>query len=355
AIVNGRAASADTIYFAIRDAFDSLVMKGRYPGAVIYIDLPPDRVDVNVHPTKREVRFRDQRQVSLVLGAAIRKALRGMAGGQEMKLNDQEARPQQSAMQAPLPQQMPAKPAVPAPPCPPPVQPIASANIQMPLVMPQAPALQDGAQRQQALRQEDTPSQPSSGNRAELRHLKYMGLLDSRYALAESGNGLVVVNLKAAHQRIVFEKLLQGLSSKSVPQQQLLLPLNINLGLEDARFIRAELQRFEQLGFSLEPFGGTSFLLTALPAAMPDNNIEQMLRDMIDDLRKSPVTSRHNAVHLAQVACRHAIFSNDKLTDEDAMNILNSLVATDMPYACPNGHPTMVHVTYAELAKRFSM
>ena len=352
AIVNGRAASADTIYFAIRDAFDSLVMKGRYPGAVIYIDLPPDRVDVNVHPTKREVRFRDQRQVSLVLGAALRKALRGMAGGQEMRLNDQEGAA--IAAQGSQPQQTPVQQGASAPPlpCPPPSMP--PANIQLPLTMPPGPHTAPASQTSQPVNLREEGAQPAPDSRASLKQLRYMGLLGTRYALAESENGLVVVNLKAAHQRIVFERLLKGLNAKSVPQQQLLIPISINLGVEDARFIRAELQRFSQLGFSLEHFGGTSFLLTALPAAMPDNNMEQVLRDMIDDLRKCPVTSRQNVVHLAQVACRHAIFSSDKLTDTDAINIIRDLVSSDMPYACPNGHPTMVHVTYAELAKRFS-
>ena len=321
-------------------------MKGRYPGAVIYINLPPDRVDVNVHPTKREVRFRDQRQVSLVLGAALRKALRNMAGGQEMVLND-------LSRTAPTPQMPPQPQAMPTqmPPAPPPVQPSripAPANIQMPLAMP--PAQQTISAPPEAVQ----PEPRHAGGRATLKCLKYRGLLSSHYALAESDDGLVVVNLKAAHQRIVFERLLKGLNSDSMPQQQLLLPLTINLGVEDARFIRSEKQRFAQLGFSLEPFGGNAFLLTALPAAMPDNNLEQVIRDMIDDLRKSPITSRQNAVHLAQVACRHAIFAKDVVRDADATNIINDLIATEMPYACPNGHPTMVHITYAELSKRFS-
>ena len=346
AIVNGRAASSDTIFFAIREAFDTLVMKGRYPGAVIYITLPPDRVDVNVHPTKREVRFRDQRQISLILGAALRKALRNMAGGQEISLNDLSQSPQQHTAQQPqaMPIQM--------PPAPPPVQPPhipTPANIQMPLSMPTAPQPLPTPPAEATL-----PEPRPSGGRAALKCLKYRGLLSSHYALAESDNGLVVVNLKAAHQRIVFERLLQGLNAKSVPQQQLLIPITINLSVDDARFIRSEKQRFEQLGFSLEPFGGNAFLLTALPAAMPDNNMEQVIRDMIDDLRKSPITSRQNAVHLAQVACRHAIFAKDMVSDADATNIINDLIATEMPYACPNGHPTMVHITYAELAKRFS-
>ena len=346
AIVNGRAASSDTIFFAIREAFDTLVMKGRYPGAVIYITLPPDRVDVNVHPTKREVRFRDQRQISLILGAALRKALRNMAGGQEISLNDLSQSPQQHT--APQPQAMPIQ----MPPAPPPVQPPhipTPANIQMPLSMPTAPQPLPTPPAEATL-----PEPRPSGGRAALKCLKYRGLLSSHYALAESDNGLVVVNLKAAHQRIVFERLLQGLNAKSVPQQQLLIPITINLSVDDARFIRSEKQRFEQLGFSLEPFGGNAFLLTALPAAMPDNNMEQVIRDMIDDLRKSPVTSRQNAIHLAQVACRHAIFAKDEVHDADATNIINDLIATEMPYACPNGHPTMVHITYAELAKRFS-
>ncbi len=353
AIVNGRAASADTIYFAIRDSFESLVMKGRYPGAVIYIDLPPDKVDVNVHPTKREVRFRDQRIIGQIVAAAIRRALRGMAGGGEMNPVDQERKDAQKIPETPI-SAVPMPSTVPSPP--PRFEPSPAPAVQLSLSM--SPALPESVPHNCPVPEQQPEAANTivqqSGSRASLKRMRFLDMLGSSYALAESENGLVIINLKAAHQRIVFERLLAGLKDQSVPRQQLLLPETIELGVEDAKFMRTHSRHFDQLGFGIEPFGGNSFLLTAVPAAMPGSSMGRVIRDIIDDLRQSPATNRQNTMHLAQVACRHAIFSTDNIRKEDAMNILRDLTATDMPYACPNGHPTMIHLTYTELSRRFS-
>lgn len=352
-VVNGRAASADTVYFAIRDSFDSLVMKGRYPGAVIYLDMDADRVDVNVHPTKREVRFREPREVGQVVGAAIRRALRSLPGGAEVdysSLNDiksdtvhQAPPPIQPEMFLTPPQPAQASPVSPQglpsslPPFPvsPPVQAPFIGSSEAPVAPPAAPA-------------------GKSAVRSNLRNMRLLARLGTRYALAEGVNdGLIVVNLRAAHQRIIFERLLAAMNSRSVPQQQLLIPVTLTLGPDDVRFMRAEMPRFIQLGFQVEPFGGNSFIISSVPASFPNEDVGRMVRDIIDDLRQSSVTNRQSTIHLAQTACRCAVSVNDKLSDQEVMSILRGLADTDMPYACPNGHPTMVHITTAELEKRF--
>lgn len=355
-IINGRAATADTIFFAIRDSFDSLIMKGRYPGAVIYIQMPPDGVDVNVHPTKREVRFRDQREVGQVVSAAIRRALRGMPGGEEINYATRDAFSNAPLPDAPPPLPQPPPPIAhdlpldtpqPVPAVPPPYAP------SLPLTMPPHPPVVPNANPPLGGCQGTftTPAQQSV--RSTLQNLRYIGRLGRSYALADGESGLVVVNLRAAHQRIIFERLLAGMNARQVPSQQLLMPVTLALGPDDARFMRTEAPRFSQLGFQIEPFGGNTFIVAAVPAAFPNEDVSTMLHDIIDELRQSSVTTRQSTIHLAQTACRHAISSSEKLTDQEVNTLLQSLAATDMPYACPNGHPTMVHITFAELEKRF--
>lgn len=401
-IINGRASSADTVFWAIRDSYDSLIMHGRYPGAVIYIDLAADRVDVNVHPTKREVRFRESREVGAVVSAAIRRALRNLPGksidlddytsvrpastlaapplitpefdfdnvhaskSEETKINDvfaqistefpgvenkgkavgnckvssEEKANSHSAMstvQTDLPLNLPPKASV------------ASVDLN--------PPIHDTFQTQPVHPPETEilsgDSENTSSIRVGLKNLRFCGRLGSRYALAEGQLGLVVVNLRAAHQRIIFEKMLNNMKTRSVPRQQLLIPVTLALGLDDARFMKSELGHFSELGFDIEQFGGNTYVVAAVPAAFDNQDVSAMVRDILDDLRRSSVTNRQSTIHLAQAACRHAVSANANLSDEEIKSIMKQLSECEMPYTCPNGHPTMVHITYSELEKRF--
>ena len=376
-IVNGRTATADTVFFAIRDAYDTLVVKGRYPSTVLYIDLPADRVDVNVHPTKREVRFRDPRQVGGVIAAAIRASLRQLQGGEdpsmqpspvqlppaepvndfpplpEVKPQHVENKPSASSKHAALPSSVASAPAVAATPYPLPApQPFKPEPQQISLPLPDRPVSVNPPASPP--KPADTPApQPSRPVNSDLASLRICGRLGNRHLLAESANGLVVIDLRAAHQRILFEKLLANLKEQKIPQQPLLIPVTINLGQEEARFLNSQLKHFQSLGFTIEHFGGTAFIVTAVPASYPNQDISQTLRDIIDDLRQSRTTNVQSAIHIAQAACRHAISLKANITEKEVNQLISDLARATMPYADPNGNPTMIHITYSELEKRF--
>jgi DNA mismatch repair protein MutL len=375
-IVNGRTATADTIFFAIRDAYDTLVVKGRYPSTVLYIDLPPDRVDVNVHPTKREVRFRDPRQVGGVIAAAIRASLRQLQGGEDpsMQPSPVQLPPAEPVNDfPPLPEVKPlpvenkpsAVPTKTAPPSSTTIVPPAAAPYPLPAPQPFKPEPQQISlplpDRPVSVnppasppKPEDTPApQPSKPVNSDLASLRICGRLGNRHLLAESANGLVVIDLRAAHQRILFEKLLANLKEQKIPQQPLLIPVTINLGQEEARFLNSQLKHFQSLGFTIEHFGGTAFIVTAVPASYPNQDISQTLRDIIDDLRQSRTTNVQSAIHIAQAACRHAISLKANLAEKEVSQLISDLARATMPYADPNGNPTMIHITYSELEKRF--
>ncbi len=370
-VVNGRAASAETVFFAIREAYESLVIKGRYPGVVLYVDLAPDRVDVNVHPAKREVRFREPLRVARVVGAALRNALRNLAGLETavwpeeqdpFGVHDAPAAPPPSLTDTTPPAAAPSgvtsapPPPVPAP-APLPV-PVAFQPIQSPLpfapeatqapIHPEPESIPPAVQG--ATPQPPQPQPPAAGLPGGIRLL---GPLRHGYLLAEGADGLIVVNVRAASQRILFERLLANLKQKKVSQQPLLIPVTINLGVDEARLLSRQLEHFAALGYTIEEFGGNAFVITAVPANLQDSDLGTAMRDILSDLRRDTVTNRQSAMHLAQTASRHAVRVKQELTPPEQQTLLRDLLKCEMPYADAAGLPTMVHITYSELQKRF--
>lgn len=391
-VVNGRAASAETVFFAIREAYETLVVKGRYPGVVLYVDIAPERVDVNVHPTKREVRFREPMKVSKVVGAALRQGLRSLGipadlpgeifvGGATLPRTGQET-PQfvdtTPAAGVPAPSGIPdaetvfgnAPAGVPVPPVaapppmtarplepvlpPPPVTPVmpqAARPIQTPLpFVPEPPAPPAGDAAPGGDASASAPSLVSAPSSTAFRLLAPLG---KEYLLAESNSGLVVVNLRGASQRILFERLLSNLHREKALRQPLLIPVTLHLAPDEARLLAREIPYFQSVGFSVEEFGSHSFLVTAVPPSLPDKDLDATIRDILNDLRQETVTNCQSAIHLAQLASRHAIRRKDAMSHEEQLLLLKELMACEMPYTDPAGLPTMVHITESELRKRF--
>ena len=378
-IVNGRTASAETLFFAIREAYDSLVIKGRYPGVVLYVDIAPERVDVNVHPTKREVRFREPQKVSQVVGAALRQALRGMAIPQETPQLEASVSSKPSGADQPV--LVDTTPVVPPVSCPAPVAkatggtilpdhpatPIAPTPrmfqpIQAPLpfesevsgvshkpvsVSPLGRAVPGGMG--------SGPSEEAALPRQSPKSEEFRLLcsLRNEYLLAEDDGGLVLVNIRAASQRIVFERLLANLKKKEIPKQALLMPVTLHLSPDEARLLGREIPFFQSIGYGVEEFGANAFLITAVPSDLPDRDLGATIRDILADLRQESVTNRQSAIHLAQLASRHAVRRNERLAPEEQEQLLKELMHCDMPYTDPAGLPTMIHITYGELSKRF--
>ncbi len=354
--VNGRPATANTVYFGIRDAYHTMVMKGRYPPVVLYIEIDPERVDVNVHPAKREVRFRESRLVGRVVTAAVGRALRELAG--------ELAVPAQPSFGA-GPSAGPSAP-------PPPLalgaildQPnLLATPLGAPLPVP-GPAAAPGHAA-------DTPAatsagaaaggpagtgagtSPSAATRDELRTLQILGTIADLYLIAEGAEGLVLIDQHAAHERILFEQLLRIASGRAGARQQLLLPVTIDLTPTDAALLQQHLDDLKRLGFGLEHFGGNTFLVTAVPTSFPEENVSGLLQDMLDDLRQGVDAGNiSDDVRLAQAACKHAVKANDALDEREIRRLLADLAGTEMPYTCPHGRPVMINLSFKELEKRF--
>ncbi|MBR4125407.1 MAG: DNA mismatch repair endonuclease MutL [Victivallales bacterium] len=372
-VVNGRAASAETVFFAIREAYDTLVMKGRYPGVVLYLDLAPDRVDVNVHPAKREVRFREPMRVAKVVGTALRNALRNLAGLDASSWDEMqnpfgdppkpEAEAESPILTDTTPKAEPSQPEIRSA-VPPPVAtpaPIVFQPIQSPLpfapTASQPPIHPEGESEPLSctttVPAREEQSQSHAMDVGLPNGIRLLGPLHQGYLLAEGRDGLIVVNVRAASQRILFERMLANLKQKKVVQQALLIPLTINLAVDEARLLSRQLEHFAALGYTIEEFGGNAFVITAVPANLPDSDLGTAMRDILSDLRRDTVTNRQSAMHLAQTASRYAVRVKQELSPMEQQTLLRDLLKCEMPYADASGLPTMVHITYSELQKRF--
>ena len=359
-VVNGRPAVADPIYFGIRDAYHTLVMKGRYPPVVLYLELPPDQVDVNVHPTKREVRFRDGRGVSQVVAAAVRRTLQALAsdyaghvGGSTHPRPPQPAQPmvppahqQEFITQVEMPRDFSTAPS-----------PIPASN-ESPSVEPSGDTSESPFLNHETVENSAAGgvkgTSASAATRPEIRSLKVLGVYRSLYLVAEGEHGLVLIDQHAAHERILFERLLVAAKDRDGASQALLIPLNVEFTPADAEFLKQNLKTFLDLGFGIDEFGGSSFLITGIPAHFPQENVEGMLRDVLDDLRDAPgISRRPDEIRIAQAACKHAVRAEDPLTPEEIETLLASLAETEMPYTCPHGRPVMINLPETELQKRF--
>lgn len=351
-IVNGRPASADTVYFAVRDAYHTMVMKGRYPPVVLYVAVAAERVDVNVHPSKREVRFRESRLVARVVTAAVGRALRELAGELSADIQPSLVPPRGQAPSAfefgtvPEQQRLPLeRPATTVPP-----ESGAAGAPAPPAPLGQRP---EEAERPPPQAASGGPS-PSAATREEIRSLQVLGVLNQLYLVAKGSQGLVLVDQHAAHERVLFEQLLRTARESGSGRQQLLLPVTVDLSPSDTALLEQHLASLQGVGFGLEPFGGNTYLVSAVPSSFPQENVAGLLRDILDDLRQGmDARSTSDDVRIAQAACKHAVKASDVLGPEEVSQLLADLARAEMPYTCPHGRPVMINVSYAELGKRF--
>ncbi|NLF19621.1 MAG: hypothetical protein GX595_20515 [Lentisphaerae bacterium] len=179
-------------------------------------------------------------------------------------------------------------------------------------------------------------------------------MLRETYVVAAGPRGLVLIDPVAAQQRVLFEYLLRNAAAAEVLRQQLLIPVTLEVGLDDARRLRQCLGDLGKLGFSIEPFGGNTFLVTAVPARFPPDDLSGLLRDILDEVSEHGRLAPDSAdVRLARAAVRHAALSRRPMNERELAQLLQELSRTEMPYTDPSGAPVMVHLPHAEIERRF--
>jgi DNA mismatch repair protein MutL len=186
--------------------------------------------------------------------------------------------------------------------------------------------------------------------------MRLVGVIGRLYVVLESDRGLVLMDQHAAHERILFEQMLNRLESGSAPSQRLLLPETVELSIRDAHFVRDLLPTLNRLGVGLSEFGERTFLLDALPPFVKVKDARRFVLELVDEIKAAGQevnTMRLGEHMIAKTVCRHAVKANDPLAGPELENLLQDLRHCSMPYTCPHGRPTLIEMNFKELEKKF--
>jgi len=373
--VNRRPVENRGINFALLEGYHTALMKGRYPVGCLFLEINPAAVDVNIHPAKREVKFHREGEVRRAVAQAVKEALlkfHQSNAGENIQCSTSNIQPgttvtpsiakapevielpnfnapapARSGIASTKPEQPPLKmgfaPARPSPP------PATTGPDQAAPALPNAPTAGPGSPS--ALR---PPPSPTPLLRVPLR---LVGVIGRLYAVLESDRGLVLLDQHAAHERILFEQMLERLERNELaPSQKLLLPETIELSPRDATFLRGQLAPLTRLGVGLSEFGERTFLLDALPPFVKVGDARKFALDLVDALKAAgqDVNSARLGEHVVvKTVCRHAVKANDPLAGRELENLVEDLRRCAMPYTCPHGRPTIIEMNYRELERKF--
>ena len=345
--VNGRPSTAAAISYALREACPRTRAEAR-PAAILFIDLPPAQVDVNVHPAKREVRFRRPADVREALIAAISSALQtphdralpeNLNSTNDLKnLETLDKLKTSNAPRAPF------------------AVPFSTPSIPSPLPIPQ-----------QLPRRESAPSvqpKPLPASRPECAAIQsehpasprftYLATTSTGYLLLETESGIVTLNPLAARERIAYERLLG--QHDGVMSQPLLLPETVRLSPSDSARIRNFLPELQAIGFAIEEFGHDVWKLDAVPTLAAGLSATNLLATIAADIAEAGAkrgSTRWRDELVARSVARSYAGANVNLTRDGALDLVEELMSTRQPYVCPRSKPTMIHTSNAELARKF--
>jgi DNA mismatch repair protein MutL len=338
--INGRWVHDVALSTALLHAYHTLLMVGRYPLTPLFLEIPPQDVDVNVHPAKAEVRFRNPDKVFSFVQRSARKALLAYSPipnvapslwgttrtlppeqprhtGLDWKIGHDEelfvkgdAESSMASLQSPTPQ--------------------------LPITSPQPPR---------------EPSNPPPS----IPLLRLVGQIGATYLVAEGPDGLYLVDQHAAHERVLFEKLMAQHAQKNIPSQALLTPVTVNLPPASAHLLTTQLPILQHFGFDVEEFGPNTFQVRAMPALFLGSDPAAALRGLVEDFEEdeSPLQNEIEARLAARVCKRMAVKAGQALSPEEQRALLINLEACDSPRTCPHGRPTMIHLSVDMLERQF--
>ncbi len=323
--VNRRYVRDKVLTHAVIQGYETLLMKGQYPAVVLFLDIPFDEVDVNVHPAKYEVRFRRQSEVHEAVSRAIRQALK------------QEAREPSARNIAFSP------------------HPFSGVRE---VALSYGGFLGTAQSETQAIRQEVFSPLPRAGIGGEgyYSSMRVLGQILGCYLVCVSSRGLALIDQHAAHERVAFERLRRQLDAGNVARQSLLVPQTVDLSAGEMMLLEEKLEVVERFGFSLEPFGPGAYAITAAPALLPEGDYSQVVRQMVADLadvNSSGKLRAHLEDRLATIACHSVIRANRILEMDEIRALLKDLDGVDFATQCPHGRPVLIEISREELERMF--
>lgn len=363
--VNRRPVENRGLNYALVEGYHTMLMKGRFPLCCLFLEINPALVDVNIHPAKREVKFRQEQTIRRVVTEAVREALLKHHQRQEHGRPATSPKAPKPAVDSfalknpePIPETRSFPNFVPAPTG----KPIVSwPKRHEPIPSDQA-ATSSSPEPESSVAPEPTPIparitlDPAKAVPLLEVPLRILGVIGKLYVILESDRGLVLLDQHAAHERVLFEQMLTRVEQGDAPSQRLLLPETVELSPRDANFLRQQITALTKLGVGISEFGERTFLLDALPPFIKASSPKKFVVEMIDALKA--VGQEVNSWRLgedvvAKTVCRHAVKANDSLAQPELEHLLADLRRCAMPYTCPHGRPTLIEMNFRELEKKF--
>ena len=301
--VNRRWVHSPLLTRATEDAYHGLLMDGQHPLTVLNISLPAEELDVNVHPAKAHIKFCHEQTVFRSVQKAIEEVL--------------DRTPIASSKSVPF----------------------SSGSQQW--------------QRPRMITDNEPAFVVSQLPTLELPVLRILGQLANTYVVAEGPDGLYLIDQHAAHERILYDRILAQWSQKAVEVQGLLQPVTIEFSPREEETLRAGNQFLAEFGFTIEPFGNRSYLIRAMPAVMAGSNIIEMVTGLLGTLASKEGLNRLEEKIAESLACHGAIRAGQQLSNEEMKELIKDLEQTKQPRTCPHGRPTMIHLSARQLEKEF--
>ena len=362
--VNKRYVSDKLISHALREAYRDILHLDRYPAFVLFLQIDPENVDVNVHPTKTEVRFREARAVHQFIFHAINKALSAPASQQSQSPNTAITDVNKNSTYANNVRSLAKHSSYPL---------SRNSSNSRQLFQPQQlygslnDTVNNHVLRSALLEQKpiglvteiqskDTLDFPLPENQQNFPMGFALGQLQGIYILAQNAYGLVVVDMHAAHERIMYEKLKHALDRQAIPTQSLLIPVTFHASSVEISLVEQNTDLLEQLGFEMALFSPTALAVRKIPAMLGDADIVTLAHELlkeIDDYGASQVLTARRNETLATLACHGAVRANRQLTIEEMNQLLREIESTERADQCNHGRPTWFEITLTQLDKMF--
>jgi DNA mismatch repair protein MutL len=314
--VNNRPIVNRAISYSIFDAYSSLIPKGKFPAIFLFIQISPETIDVNVHPTKKEIKFSDDKLIQSIVKSAILDCLNITPANAECQTSNKDF-PYNSDQKYSTE---------------------TAANV-MPFNNPQ----------NSWKIQEMAPFMEFSVNNKLIQ-------MHNAYILNESEDGIELIDQHAVHERIIYEKIKESLTAKNPDGQRLLIPINIELTAAEEKIIKEKLNFFCDIGFNIEEFGPRTYIVDMIPSFMDKVDIVKFIKDIANEIRENEkAVSQENIKDdiIKMVACRSAIMQGDKLDISQMQNLIKEWKNLKFPYTCPHGRPAVIKITKKELEKKF--
>jgi len=361
--VSGRTIKSELLSKCVEDAYDSYLMINHFPWAVLYLDLPASQVDVNVHPAKTEVRFKDEDYIYQTLYQWIREALKSHPYIPSIAQNFNEEKQadfdNQNKKIANLSQRE-REPRLPF---------FENANPGEDDLTPNQILSEERSSHIYIVdkdRESDIGEEISlncmngikndhTNNILDLVSYKIIGRVFSTYVIVEGDRQLFFIDQHAAHERLLYEELKDKMEKQEISVQQLLPPIVIELTHQESMLLTDSMETFASLGFEVEPFGDRTFMIRGIPTMLTGANIQRFFQDLLDQVMEhgSSSPSSLKAEDIIRMACKKAVKAHDPLSEKEIVALLNQMQNSKIPMTCPHGRPIMIAMTQYEMEKLF--